>query len=481
MQTPSIRTNIVEALDRLAQVTGDNAQPRLSAETSRLLENAEREADALKDQFISTEHLLMGFLTLKNGAAAKILKESGISRDTILKALAGLRGNERVTDQNPEEKYQALDKYARDLTELARKGKLDPVIGRDDEIRRVIQVLSRRTKNNPVLIGEPGVGKTAIVEGLASRIIAGDVPETLKNRRLVALDMGALVAGAKYRGEFEERLKAVIKEVEKSEGEIILFIDELHTLVGAGAAEGAMDASNMLKPALARGELHCIGATTLNEYRKYIEKDAALERRFQQVYAGEPSVEDTIAILRGLKERYENYHGIRIKDSAIIAAATLSDRYITDRFLPDKAIDLIDEASSRLRIEIDSLPTEIDEIERRIIQLEIEKQALLREQDTHAKERLKKLADELEELKGRSAILKNHWQGEKELHNRISSLKKSLEEKKEAAKKSERNGDLAKTAEIRYGDIPTLEKQVEEQSAGTCPEAERGEDAPGRG
>jgi len=459
--TALIRTKVAEALSRLSQVSGDTAQPHLSAETNRLLENAEREADALKDQFISTEHLLMGLLTLKNGAAARILKESGISRDTLLKALAGLRGNERVTDQNPEEKYQALDKYARDLTELARKGKLDPVIGRDDEIRRVIQVLSRRTKNNPVLIGEPGVGKTAIVEGLASRIIAGDVPEALKNRRLVALDMGALVAGAKYRGEFEERLKAVIKEVEKSEGEIILFIDELHTLVGAGAAEGAMDASNMLKPALARGELHCIGATTLNEYRKYIEKDAALERRFQQVYAGEPSVEDTIAILRGLKERYENFHGIRIKDSAIIAAATLSDRYITDRFLPDKAIDLIDEASSRLRIEIDSLPTEIDEVERRIIQLEIEKQALLREQDAHARERLKKLADELDEQKVRSATLKNHWQGEKELHNRISTLKKSLEEKKEEAKKSERNGELAKTAEIRYGDIPTLEKQIE--------------------
>jgi ATP-dependent Clp protease ATP-binding subunit ClpB len=459
--TAAMRINLAEALGRVPQVTGDNAQPRLSSETNRLLENAEREADALKDQFISTEHLLMGFLPLKGGAAQKILKDSGVNRDSLLKALAGLRGNERVTDQNPEEKYQALEKYARDLTELARKGKLDPVIGRDDEIRRVIQVLSRRTKNNPVLIGEPGVGKTAIVEGLASRIIAGDVPEALKNRRLVALDMGALVAGAKYRGEFEERLKAVIKEVEKSEGEIILFIDELHTLVGAGAAEGAMDASNMLKPALARGELHCIGATTINEYRKYIEKDAALERRFQQVYAGEPSVEDTIAILRGLKERYENFHGIRIKDSAIIAAATLSDRYITDRFLPDKAIDLIDEASSRLRIEIDSLPTEIDEVERRIIQLEIEKQALLREQDTHAKERLKKLADELEEHKSRSAILKQHWQGEKELHNRISALKKSLEEKKEEAKKSERIGDLAKTAEIRYGDIPALEKQIE--------------------
>ncbi len=458
----SVRARVVESLGRLSQVSGSSSQPHLSSDTNRLLENAEREADALKDQFISTEHILMGYLLLKSGVAAGILKESGVSRESLLKALADLRGNERVTDQNPEEKYQALDKYARDLTDLARKGKLDPVIGRDDEIRRVIQVLSRRTKNNPVLIGEPGVGKTAIVEGLAGRIIAGDVPETLKNRRLVALDMGALVAGAKYRGEFEERLKAVIKEVEKSEGEIILFIDELHTLVGAGAAEGAMDASNMLKPALARGELHCIGATTLNEYRKYIEKDAALERRFQQVYAGEPGVEDTIAILRGLKERYENFHGIRIKDSAIIAAATLSDRYITDRFLPDKAIDLIDEAASRLRIEIDSLPTEIDELERRVIQLEIERQALIREYDSHSKERMKKLADELEELKSRSASLKVLWKSEKELHNRISSLKKSLEEKKEEAKKSERSGELAKTAEVRYGDIPLIEKQIEE-------------------
>jgi ATP-dependent Clp protease ATP-binding subunit ClpB len=458
----SVRARVVESIGRLSQVSGDSSQPHLSSETSRLLENAEREADGMKDQFISTEHILMGFLSLKGGTAPRILIESGVSRESLLKALADLRGNDRVTDQNPEDKYQALDKYARDLTELARKGKLDPVIGRDDEIRRVIQVLSRRTKNNPVLIGEPGVGKTAIVEGLAGRIIAGDVPETLKNRRLVALDMGALVAGAKYRGEFEERLKAVIKEVEKSEGEIILFIDELHTLVGAGAAEGAMDASNMLKPALARGELHCIGATTLNEYRKHIEKDAALERRFQQVYAGEPGVEDTIAILRGLKERYENFHGVRIKDSAIIAAATLSDRYITDRFLPDKAIDLIDEAASRLRIEIDSLPTEIDEVDRRIIQLEIEKQALLRENDSHSKERLKKLADELEELKSRSASLKALWKSEKELHNRISTMKKSLEEKREEAKKSERSGDLAKTAEIRYGDIPLIEKQIEE-------------------
>jgi len=456
----SIRRQLDEHLARLARVSGDNLQPQISAELSRLLDSAGREADRMKDQFISVEHLLLALLELKSSAAARMLKESGVTRNALLQALAGLRGGERVIDQNPEEKYQALEKYSRDLTELARKGKLDPVIGRDDEIRRVIQVLSRRTKNNPVLIGEPGVGKTAIVEGLASRIIAGDVPETLKNRRLVALDMGALVAGAKYRGEFEERLKAVIKEVEKSEGEIILFIDELHTLVGAGAAEGAMDASNMLKPALARGELHCIGATTLNEYRKHIEKDAALERRFQQVYAGEPSVEDTIAILRGLKERYENYHRVRIKDSAIIAAATLSDRYITDRFLPDKAIDLIDEAASRLRIEIDSLPTEIDEVERRIIQLEIEKQALLREQDAHALERMRKLADELEELKSRSAGLKSHWQQEKALHDRISTLKKSLEEKKEEAKKCERSGDLARTAEIRYGDIPLLEKQI---------------------
>jgi ATP-dependent Clp protease ATP-binding subunit ClpB len=377
--------------------------------------------------------------------------------------LRDVRGDEKVTDQEPEDKYQALAKYARDLTDLARRGKLDPVIGRDDEIRRVIQVLSRRTKNNPVLIGEPGVGKTAIVEGLAQRIISGDVPETLKDKRLVALDMGALIAGAKYRGEFEDRLKAVIKEVEKAEGKIILFIDELHTLVGAGAAEGAMDASNMLKPALARGELHCIGATTLNEYRKYIEKDAALERRFQQVYTGEPSVEDTIAILRGLKEKYETFHSIRIKDSAIIAAATLSDRYITDRFLPDKAIDLIDEAASRLRIEIDSMPTEIDEVERKIIQLEIEKQALLREQDPHAQERQKKLADELESLKAESATLKSHWQKEKDVLKGLSELKQRMEEKKEEAKIAEREGKLARTAEIRYGEIPAIEKEMAEK------------------
>jgi ATP-dependent Clp protease ATP-binding subunit ClpB len=456
----TVRARAEAAIQRLPRVSGATAQVSLSSGASRLLTAAQKEADAMKDSFVATEHILLAMAADKGTEAGRILADNGISREALLSAMKELRGDERVTDQNAEERYQALAKYARDLTDLARKGKLDPVIGRDDEIRRVIQVLSRRTKNNPVLIGEPGVGKTAIVEGLASRIVGGDVPEALKNRRLVALDMGALVAGAKYRGEFEERLKGVIKEVEKSEVEIILFIDELHTLVGAGAAEGAMDASNMLKPALARGELHCIGATTLNEYRKHIEKDAALERRFQQVYAGEPGVEDTIAILRGLKERYENFHGVRIKDSAIIAAATLSDRYITDRFLPDKAIDLIDEAASRLRIEIDSLPTEIDEVERKIIQLEIEKQALMREQDPHARERLRKLADELEELKGRSASLKSHWQQEKELHHRISELKKQLEEKKEEAKKSEREGNLARTAEIRYGELPAIDTQI---------------------
>jgi ATP-dependent Clp protease ATP-binding subunit ClpB len=449
------------ALDRMPQITGAAGQTYITPRLKKVMESAESEAEALKDEYVSTEHLLLAMVQ-DSGEAGKVLKEQGASRDKILNALVGIRGAQRITDPNPEEKYQALEKYGRDLTDLARKGKLDPVIGRDDEIRRVIQVLSRRTKNNPVLIGEPGVGKTAIVEGLALRIVNGDVPEGLKEKRLLALDLGAMVAGAKYRGEFEDRLKAVLKEVTEASGHIILFIDELHTIVGAGAAEGAMDASNMLKPALARGELRCVGATTLDEYRKRVEKDPALERRFQPVFVGEPSVEDTIAILRGLKERYEVHHGVRITDGAIIGAATLSHRYISDRFLPDKAIDLIDEAASRLRIEIDSMPIEIDEVERKILQLEIERQALRREEDKASKERLAQLEREIENLRETSNGLKAHWQNEKESIQRIRSLKEKIEATKVDEQKAQREGDLNRAAELRYGTLTQLQKNLEE-------------------
>ncbi len=461
MPLNTVTERLQKALERLPQVTGAAGQTYISPRLKKVIESAESEAEALKDEYVSTEHLLLA-MTQDSGEAGKILKDLGASRDKILNGLVGIRGSQRITDPNPEEKYQALEKYGRDLTDLARKGKLDPVIGRDDEIRRVIQVLSRRTKNNPVLIGEPGVGKTAIVEGLALRIINGDVPEGLKEKRLVALDLGAMVAGAKFRGEFEDRLKAVLKEVTEASGQIILFIDELHTLVGAGAAEGAMDASNMLKPALARGELRCVGATTLDEYRKRVEKDPALERRFQQVYVGEPSVEDTIAILRGLKERYEVHHGVRITDGAIIGAATLSHRYISDRFLPDKAIDLIDEAASRLRIEIDSMPIEIDEVERKILQLEIERQALKREEDKASRERLAQLEREIQNLKETSGGLKAHWQNEKESIQRIRSLKEKLEATKVDEQKAQREGDLNRAAELRYGTLTQLQKELEE-------------------
>jgi ATP-dependent Clp protease ATP-binding subunit ClpB len=459
-----IRRELEQEMAKTPRVEGAAGQVYIGPTLKRSIDIAFTEAERLKDEFVSVEHLFIGIADVNEGAASKILKGQGVTKDRIYAILKDIRGTQRITDQNPEEKYQALQRYTRDLTEEARKGKLDPVIGRDDEVRRVMQVLSRRTKNNPVVIGEAGVGKTAIVEGLAQRIVSGDVPETLKNKRVLALDLGAMLAGAKYRGEFEDRLKAVLNEIDEAAGSIILFIDEVHTLVGAGSAQGAIDASNMLKPKLARGELRAIGATTIDEYRKYIEKDAALERRFQPVLVDEPTVEETIAILRGLKERYEVHHGVRIKDSALIAAATLSHRYITDRFLPDKAIDLVDEAASKLRIEIDSVPAEIDEVQRRLIQLQIEIEALKKERDKAAKERRKKLEDEAEELKKDVEDKRRHWEQEREAISQIRQVKEKIDRSKVDADEAERRGELGRVAEIRYGAIVSMEKELTQKN-----------------